>query len=607
VPRSSPKSLISRRATALLAAAFIAQAAVRPAIAATPLPWQADVGYGRLVSAAAANVPVGAGIVVSMVEAGEGSQSNYMPVVNSPEFLADPNVPGVAVTFTPGHSGAANTSNHANGMAHWFVGNTSGLSKATSNVAMYEANRWLNEIVNFGGSQAPTAQPFAVQNHSWVYELPDFSNNQSALRRFDYLIETGNMTAIVGANNNNDSDNNPNNGLDLIPIPSQGHLPIFASSYNAIVVGSRIGTHSRGATTFAYGSGRYKPDLVAPGYNNAGTGVFTSIATARTSSAAGVIRGILLGTPGDNSETAKAILMAGATKTEFLPGVVGSVDGPANALGFVEPSTGLVNNWHRTPTQPLDDIFGAGELNIMNSYLMTVGGHNAGSTAAPATAVDNYGWDYQDRKLDSAVGDIYYNFVVPQGSTAPELSVILAWNATITDAPGGAFTPVESLHNLDLALYDSTTSFLGALVDQSESTVDNVEHIRQTNLGPGTYTLKVSGAAGWDYGLAWRMATQFDQANADFDGDLAVTGADFLIWQRNLGTLVGAQHIQGDANGDGAVDSADLTLLNAGVMPQPMAQFAIAAVPEPAALALAAIAAGFTALAGRQRLQRRRG
>jgi hypothetical protein len=211
--------------------------------------------------------------------------------------------------------------------------------------------------------------------------------------------------------------------------------------------------------------------------------------------------------------------------------------------------------------------------------------------------VGSYGWDYQDRKNDSAVGDLFYNFEVPAGSTAQELSIILSWNAKITDTNGSSavFAPSESLQNLDLKFYDSTSGFLGSLVDQSISTVDNVEHIYQTNLGPGTYTLAVSGAASWDYGLAWRMTTAFDQASADFDEDGDVDGADLLTWQSNLGRLTGALHADGDADGDGDVDAADLAAVEARVMPTPLlqapgAQVATAAIPEPATLALATAA-----------------
>jgi hypothetical protein len=83
------------------------------------------------------------------------------------------------------------------------------------------------------------------------------------------------------------------------------------------------------------------------------------------------------------------------------------------------------------------------------------------------------------------------------------------------------------------------------------------------------------------------------ETDADFDGDNDVDGADFLIWQRNLGS--GTTQPQGDANGDQAVDGADLAVWRdafgqVGVAP------AAAAVPEPSALALAGLFAAAMAL-----------
>jgi hypothetical protein len=48
-------------------------------------------------------------------------------------------------------------------------------------------------------------------------------------------------------------------------------------------------------------------------------------------------------------------------------------------------------------------------------------------------------------------------------------------------------------------------------------------------------------------------------ANADFNGDGAVDGADFLAWQVGVGSTGGGQ-AAGDANSDGAVDGADLAV-----------------------------------------------
>jgi hypothetical protein len=566
--------------------------------------WQVAVGYQQLIDARGAVMPAGGtpggnGTSISQVEAPDGS-GNYLPDSTAPEFAATGDPLNQPVSVIDGHGIYGSPSGHAGTqVGRYFYGNFFGLSKSANEVVAYDVQRWVNDQLKVGQSAAPnlhttrsspSAQyvnhaPFQVQNHSWVSSSAQ-GTDIDALRRFDYAIEQDDMTAVVGANNN---FNTPN--------PNAHHPSLMIHSYNAIVAGLTSSGHSRGATgeftlqqgppvvTIGanYGSGRYKPDLVAP----AG---LTSVATSQISSAATLLRGVVAGTAADSSEVTKAMLLAGATKTEFAT--------------FVEPSTGIANPWNRTATRPLDDIFGAGELNVFNSYVMTVGGQHAGSTSQPAAPVASYGWDYQDHKNDAGVGDIYYNFVIPTGSTASELSIILSWNVKVTDtnASPSVFAPQESLQNLDLTLYDSTASFMATQIDQSISAIDNVEHIYQTNLGPGTYTLKVTGAANWDYGLAWRMSTAFDVADADFDGNGFFGGGDFLVWQRNLGKLVGATNADGDADGDGDVDRNDLTLLNTAITNQntpPLVLNAFAAVPEPATLGAAAIGAALLALAGR--------
>jgi endonuclease/exonuclease/phosphatase family metal-dependent hydrolase len=83
-----------------------------------------------------------------------------------------------------------------------------------------------------------------------------------------------------------------------------------------------------------------------------------------------------------------------------------------------------------------------------------------------------------------------------------------------------------------------------------------------------------------------RAALELAPYPADFDADGDVDGADFQLWQRNLGrTGVG---LAGDANRDHVVNGADRTLWSAqfgGAAP------AALPVPEPTAGALAALAA----------------
>ena len=78
----------------------------------------------------------------------------------------------------------------------------------------------------------------------------------------------------------------------------------------------------------------------------------------------------------------------------------------------------------------------------------------------------------------------------------------------------------------------------------------------------------------------------------DYNGDGSVDGADFLVWQRHLGTAASPAGSGADGNANGSVDAGDLTVwkdhFGSG------GTSSIAAVPEPEALLLAA--AGIAAL-----------
>jgi hypothetical protein len=54
------------------------------------------------------------------------------------------------------------------------------------------------------------------------------------------------------------------------------------------------------------------------------------------------------------------------------------------------------------------------------------------------------------------------------------------------------------------------------------------------------------------------------ETSADFDRDGDVDGGDFLTWQRGLGLTTGAESVDGDANGDLAVDALDLDVWKSG-------------------------------------------
>lgn len=87
--------------------------------------------------------------------------------------------------------------------------------------------------------------------------------------------------------------------------------------------------------------------------------------------------------------------------------------------------------------------------------------------------------------------------------------------------------------------------------------------------------------------------------DADFNGDLIVDGADFLIWQRGFGLSDQLDKSTGDANGDGNVNDADLTAWTTQFGSTITPPSPVAAVPEPTSIALAA--AGVACLAWRRR------
>ncbi|MBA3481832.1 MAG: hypothetical protein H0T51_08460 [Pirellulales bacterium] len=74
--------------------------------------------------------------------------------------------------------------------------------------------------------------------------------------------------------------------------------------------------------------------------------------------------------------------------------------------------------------------------------------------------------------------------------------------------------------------------------------------------------------------------------SADFDVDGDVDGADFLTWQRGVGTTSGAAPGDGDANGDQMVDANDLDVWRSQFDSTPLA----VSVPEPGSLACLLIA-----------------
>ena len=116
--------------------------------------------------------------------------------------------------------------------------------------------------------------------------------------------------------------------------------------------------------------------------------------------------------------------------------------------------------------------------------------------------------------------------------------------------------------------------------------------IAAVELAAGSSTLSVPGARQVELLVDRRTPTSF---LGDFNGDLAVDGADFLLWQQKLAAPLGVAAV-GDANRDGRVDAQDLLAwqLNQGGVLPPLAS-ATATTPEPSGIWLAPFAGGLMA------------
>jgi hypothetical protein len=417
----------------------------------------------------------GSGVSLLQVEAEDANGdygTNPAHTQNSGKTFADPS----------GNGNNTNFNAHAQLVGWLIYGNSLGVAGGVGDagsppITMYGANDWIfNQLgANFQGDtnldQAPIVQNYNVSNHSYVaYPSDNFtaSDVENTLQRLDWVINQSEMTTVVGTNNGS---------ANAVP-------GLYASAYNVTTVGRTDGSHAAGTTTLN-GAGRLAVDIVAP--------AATTFQTHSTSNATGIVSGAaaILHQSGDGmadatrAEIIKATLLAGATKEEFS------------------------GDWDRTTTRPLDEVYGAGEANIYNSYHIQQGGEFNGSSSDPAFTIGDEGWDYE--ALLAEGDERFYEFEIGVGEQFDELSVILNWHADIEDTDAsGSFIPSLSIADLSLELYDSSGGFLGALADSSDSLVDNVEHIYVQNLQSGTYHLRVgnkaTGSFDTDYGLAFRAS-----------------------------------------------------------------------------------------------------
>ncbi len=384
----------------------------------------------------------------------EGATGDYLPSMQSARFA------GVRLAARSGHS---KVNSHTHSTASTIYGRV-GLAPGIRDVHFYTASHWMGAaVLRAGSNQPPTTDGRILFTHSWIGSFGPFAID--VLRRADYVIDTYDTIMVVGVNNGRDS-----------PVP-----PLLASAYNVIAVGKANGESSGGYTVFE-GQGRCKPDVVA---DRSTTSAATPVVTATVARLLEAASTIADGTVATRAEVIKAVLMAGAQK----------------------PS-----DWRCEPGKPLDEHLGAGIVRFDQSCaILRRGPWDRAQTA------DGNSWDFQS--MGPGARRVYRLRV---SKVISDVSIVLVWHRHIegglgqdllSGAPKWMDRPCVADFNLRVARRDQNGR--RNIVGQSESSVDNIEHIYVKTLSAGHYDLEVSrhdhANQDWDYAIAWYMGAALSE------------------------------------------------------------------------------------------------
>jgi hypothetical protein len=484
-----------------------------------------DIKYTDLVARLGAAVPTGTNIKVGQVEAPENAAGAYAPNTTLTEFS------GTVFTLLSGTT--AGPSWHGTEVGKSLYGNTLSVAPGINTAFIWNVNAWLtsgNLGVGTGAQPAATPTGVRVHNHSWIGSFGQTTFDNEALRRMDLVAHRDNVLFTAGVNN----------GAGSAP------QPLVAYAYNNLAVGLADGNHAAAPTPVGIdGPNRRRPEIVAPGQ-------FTSFSTPVVGAAAALLFDTALIDPAvssnanaNRSVTVKAALMAGTTHRA----------GWSNGAPTSGASRGIT-------ATPLDPVYGADLLNVDRAHRIFTGGERNGSaTPQVSTFAPHAGWDYIGSQASGASS--YYTFRVH--SPVDEVSVAATWFRNVPTS----FTSV-TVQNFDLRLWRVNGSSLASISGEagvgvfasgnveSNSLVDNTEHLYVRNLAAGDYVLELKRVTGTQVAMpvvvAWYMPETLP--STDLNGDGIVGAADLAILLNQWGTLGTA-----DLNGDGIVDAQDMAAL----------------------------------------------
>ncbi|MBI1367665.1 MAG: hypothetical protein GC162_03325 [Planctomycetes bacterium] len=466
--------------------------------------YKADIGFTQLSLELGGSMPTGSGVAVSQVEAAEKvtiDMVDYFPYSPNPALSHN-----AGKTLTPRSGvvmdGGGNPlySGHAGAVGSFYYGLGS-VAPAITSIDTYSADDWLVDgVLNLQSMNAPdtTLNSSRVANHSWIGYATDDMNNFDRLatlemiERTDWLVATDDYHQIAGTT-----------GFTAT-------YSLLSNSFNAMSVvrlndatsGGSANLHAGAMTIGPYTGGRDIVDFSAPNINTTSnsvpvvgglTALLIQVADANPmlSHDSWVNRAGQTIRSATTSEVIKAMFMAGALRN----------------------SPAMTNTYTVTTANNLDSQYGAGLVNIYNSYHILVAGEQDSDQddGAGSGAIDyHHGFDY-DAHFGAAANNDTGSYYFTTGNELATFFVTLAWNVNVDMAnlTGGSPDPDAAavFYNLDLKLFDITLGNL--LVASSLSTHDNTENLMVNLDANHQYELRVLTASGqpafdWDYGLAWR-------------------------------------------------------------------------------------------------------
>ncbi len=504
-----------------------------------------DIGFSRLQQELGASIPDGAGVIVSQVEPTTqvGGQPTWMPDVFDAEFA------GKTIT-DESNSSAGLYSGFATAVGRDFYGISTSIAPAIGNIAVFSAGHWLGggllqTTAGIGGA-APQVSTSRITNHSWVGTASNFDS--FVLARLDWLVGTDESIQVVAVDN---GDGNTANNLGLL-----------TSAYNVIAVGRSDGQQLLGSAAVdgTYTAGRARPDIVDPADSTISTTPHVSAAAALLVQAGHANSGLstdpvsvsVTNRAGDvvwnaeRSEVIKAALMAGADRVTHN---ATSID-LANYRGTVADRT----------DNGLDRRYGAGQLNVRNSYWIIAGGEqNSTEDGNAAATVASRGFDYDPHFGGLNGSNTTATYPLPVQAQPSLLTASLVWNLAIAGGAADNFDPAATLEDLNVAVIDLGNG--DAVVASSASALENTENISFVVPANAQYALRVTrtGSFDWDYGVAWQLLPDADADGAydSRDNCISVYNRDqFDADDDGYGNICDA-----DLNNSGEVTVADYTIL----------------------------------------------